>query len=203
MFIDLWKAFDTIDHRILINKLSALEIENQEHARFENYLHQRTQSVGYQGVLSEPEFITTGVPKGTVLIQENLNGDLDLMGTWLRDNCLFSNTLKMESVVFWTLSEFKITINGCPIKCVVEFRYLGSLFYKCITWKSHIASILSKAGKRVGILRRIRNDLTSYCANIVSYMYPLYGLLLNIVITVWNCCGSGNVKNLEELQTVA
>ena len=48
--------------------------------------------------------------------------------------------------------EFNITINGCAIKRVTEFRYLGILFDKCITWKSHVESILSKAGKRVGML---------------------------------------------------
>ena len=70
--------------------------------------------------------------------------------------------------------EFNITINGCPIKRVTEFRYLGILFDECITWKSHVESILSKAGKRVGMLGRIRNDLTPYCANIVyvSFVRP-------------------------------
>ena len=164
-------------------------------------------------MFSEPEFITTGVPQGSILapmlfvmyvndlpnvvcncsiliyaddtvlffanpdisvIQEKLNDDLSLMGTWLRDNCLFLNTSKTESMVFGTharlarVCEFSITINGYPIKRVTEFRYLGILFDECVTWKSHVESILSKAGKRVGsMLERIRNDLTPYCANIV------------------------------------
>ena len=71
VFIDFRKAFDSIDHHLLLNKLSALEIENQEYAWFESYLHQRTQSVGYQGVFSEPEFITTGVPQGSILMYVN------------------------------------------------------------------------------------------------------------------------------------
>ena len=178
VFIDFRKAFDSIDHHLLLNKLSALGIENQEYTWFESYLHQRTQSVGYQGVFSEPEFITTGVPQGSILgpilfvmyvndlpnvvcncsilmyaddtvlfftnsdisvIQEKLNDDLSVMGTWLRDNCLFLNTSKTESMVFGTharlarVCEFNITINGCPIKHVTEFRYLGILFDECIT----------------------------------------------------------------------
>ena len=195
VFIDFQKAFDRIDHHLLLNKLSALGIENQEYAWFESYLHQRT--VGYQGVFSEPEFIATGVRQGSILgpmlfvmyvndlanvvcncsilmyaddtvlffanpdisvIQEKLNDDLSLMGTWLRDNCLFLNTSKTESMVFGTharlarVCEFNITINGCPIKRVTKFRYLGILFDECITWKTHVQSILSKAGKRVGML---------------------------------------------------
>ena len=195
VFIDFQKAFDRIDHHLLLNKLPALGIENQEYAWFESYLHQRT--VSYQGVFSEPEFIATGVRQGSILgpmlfvmyvndlanvvcncsilmyaddtvlffanpdisvIQEKLNDDLSLMGTWLRDNCLFLNTSKTESMVFGTharlarVCEFNITINGCPIKRVTKFRYLGILFDECITWKTHVQSILSKAGKRVGML---------------------------------------------------
>ena len=227
VFIDFRKAFDSIDHHLLLNKLSALEIENQEYAWFESYLHQRTQSVGYQGVFSEPEFITTGVPQGSILMYVNNlpnvvcncsilmyaddtvlffanPADLSLMGTWVRDNCLFLNTSKTVSMVFGTHArlaracEFNITINGCPIKRVTEFRYLGILFDECITWKSHVESILSKAGKRVGMLGRIRNDLTPYCANIVyvSFVRPI----LEYCDTVWNCCESRNAKNMEKLQ---
>ena len=79
VFIDFRKAFDSIDHQLLLNKLSALGIENQEYAGFESYLHQRTQSVGYQGVFSEPEFITTGVPQAQFLAQCYL---LCMLMTW-------------------------------------------------------------------------------------------------------------------------
>ena len=127
------------------------------------------------------------------------------MGTWLRDNCLFLNTSKTESIVFGSharlarVCEFNITINGCPIKRVTstEFRYLGILFGECITWKSHVESILSKAGKRVGMLGRIRNDLTHIVQTL--YMYPLFGLSLNIatlcgtvvnhkMLRIWKSC---------------
>ena len=48
------------------------------------------------------------------------------------------------------------------------------------------------------MLGRIRNDLTPYCANIVyvSFVRPI----LEYCDTVWNCCGSQNLKNLEKLQ---
>ena len=74
----------------------------------------------------------------TSVIQEKLNDNLSLMDTWLRDNCLFLNTSKTESMVFGSharltcLCEFNITINSCPIKHVTEFIYLGILFDECI-----------------------------------------------------------------------
>lgn len=68
------------------------------------------------------------------VIQDNLNvnGDLDLMATWLRENCLFSNTSKTQSKVFGThtrltrVSEFDIRINGCPIKRRIQL-FRGSV----------------------------------------------------------------------------
>lgn len=90
------------------------------------------------------------------------------MGTWQRDNCLFLNTSKTESTLFGTharlayASEFNIMINGRSIKRVTEFKYLKVPFDECLSMISHIKSILSKAGKTVGMLGQIRNDLTAY-----------------------------------------
>jgi hypothetical protein len=83
------------------------------------------------------------------------------------------NTSKTESMLFGTharlsrIDEFAIFMNGRLIKRVYEFKYLGVVFDECITWKSHSKYILSRAGKRLGMLGRIRNDLTPHCANIV------------------------------------
>ena len=43
--IDLSKAFDSIDHDLLLNKLSAYDILNGEHKWFSNYLSDRKQRV--------------------------------------------------------------------------------------------------------------------------------------------------------------
>ena len=80
------------------------------------------------------------------------------------------------------VDEFAIFMNGRLIKRVYEFKYLGVVFDECITWKSHSKYILSRAGKRLGMLGRIRNDLTPHCANIVYGMYHSFALFLNIVI---------------------
>ena len=52
------------------------------------------------------------------VIQETLNEELELIGTWLRDNSLFLNTSKTESMLFGThaklsrATDFSIMING-------------------------------------------------------------------------------------------
>ncbi len=52
------------------------------------------------------------------VIQQKLNDDLELIGTWLLDNGLFVNTSKTESMLFGTharlsrVDEFTIFMNG-------------------------------------------------------------------------------------------
>ena len=67
VFIDLSKAFDTISHSVLLEKLSRYEIQDNELNWFTNYLFLRKQIVQFKGVLSEPNPVFTGVPQGSIL----------------------------------------------------------------------------------------------------------------------------------------
>ena len=67
IFIDLSKAFDTLDHRILLSKLDHYGICGNEHALFTNYLSDRHQYVEYNDTISATNSISTGVPQGSIL----------------------------------------------------------------------------------------------------------------------------------------
>ena len=67
VFIDLRKAFDSIDHDVLLNKISRLGVRHRELQWFKNYLHDRTQVVEFQGVTSAAESVIAGVPQGSIL----------------------------------------------------------------------------------------------------------------------------------------
>ena len=67
IFIDFQKAFDTIDHAILLNKLRIYGITGTFHDLIKNYLSNRFQSVRVGDCLSSPLKITKGVPQGSVL----------------------------------------------------------------------------------------------------------------------------------------
>ena len=67
IFIDLSKAFDTISHSVLLEKLSRYGIQDNELNWFTDYLFLRSQIVQFKGVLSEPNPVFTGVPQGSIL----------------------------------------------------------------------------------------------------------------------------------------
>ena len=67
LFIDLSKAFDTLNHKILLQKLNHYGIRGVTLKWFESYLTNRYQYVEYNGVKSNLLKLTCGVPQGSVL----------------------------------------------------------------------------------------------------------------------------------------
>ena len=67
VFMDLSKAFDTINHNILLKKLHYYGIRNNSLSLLESYLSNRQQYVEINGKKSSLTNITTGVPQGSIL----------------------------------------------------------------------------------------------------------------------------------------
>ena len=67
IFIDLRKAFDTVNHKILLKKLDHYGIRGIANNWFNSYLTERYQYVYLNGESSEKKAITCGVPQGSVL----------------------------------------------------------------------------------------------------------------------------------------
>ena len=67
VFIDLSKAFNSLDHKILLHKLEYLGIRGVSLQLFRSYLHDRQQTVYCNQTYSPLLPIVKGVPQGSVL----------------------------------------------------------------------------------------------------------------------------------------
>ena len=138
VFIDLKKAFDTINHTILISKLEYMGIGGNLLLWVTNYLHDRSQRTLANNSLSNPLTITCGVPQGSILgplffiayindVKDYLNDSE--FGLYADDTVLFShadnkNLLqlklqdKLKSFHEWSLKN-ALTINILKTKFMV------------------------------------------------------------------------------------
>ena len=64
VLLDLSKAFDSVNHDLLLNKLVQFNIDS---TLFASYLHDRTHSVKIDKITSEAQSNLYGVPQGSIL----------------------------------------------------------------------------------------------------------------------------------------
>lgn len=66
-FIDVAKAFDSVNHELLIDKLTKAGINGPALNLLRDYLHNRPCSVKVNDTTSQQKFMKTGVPQGSIL----------------------------------------------------------------------------------------------------------------------------------------
>ncbi len=105
LFLDLKKAFDCVDHQILLNKLALYGIRGITLNWFKSYLSKRKQICKVNNIFSDVKPIKTGVPQGSNL------GPL-LFLTYVNDlpNCLDSASASMFA------DDTNITITGQTVQ---------------------------------------------------------------------------------------
>lgn len=119
IFLDFRKAFDTVPHNLLDNKLASLNINYKIHSWIRNYLHAREQCVVLNSHKSCSIAVSSGVPQGSVLgpllflicinnITENIKSEIKLFA----DDCVIYRQINslsdtyalqkdLETVAWW------------------------------------------------------------------------------------------------------
>ena len=84
------------------------------------------------------------------------------------------------------------------VKQVDHYKYLGIILDAHLNFKEHVANVFGKVSSRLGVLRRIRKNLTLDAANKVykSTILPI----LDYCDVAWNSIGQNECKKLEQLQ---
>lgn len=67
VLVDFRKAFDLVDHKILIEKLKEYQLDDYAIDWFRSYLEGRVQYVDIDNVSSDDQLVTCGVPQGSIL----------------------------------------------------------------------------------------------------------------------------------------
>ena len=88
IFLDFSKAFDTVNHKILLQKLDAYGVRGESNKWVEDYLANRQQFSTINGVKSKIKTVTCRVPQGSIL------GPLHFL-VYINDLAKISNQFKM------------------------------------------------------------------------------------------------------------
>ena len=129
VFVDLQKAFDTVDHDILLHKLSHYGIRDIVNCWFSSYLSNRKHFVIINGFDSEIQIFQYGVPQGSVLrplifliYVNDLHNAIKFSQSFhfADDTCLLNiqNTISKISRSLW-LNANKIKINNTKTEVIL------------------------------------------------------------------------------------
>lgn len=239
MFLDFRKAFDTVDHALLLYKLSFLNLDPSVLDWITHYLTDRFQSVVINGVKSPPLRVTSGVPQGSVLgpllFLIYINDLPDVVGSSVKlfaDDCVVYRAIETDRDIVALKKDLKeietwcgnwgMTLNTRKCKTVVfslkdcvtdyqlndeilqtgdDYKYLGVTISSNLKWDKHVDTIVRKASRALGFLRR---NFKSAPREIKITVYQSYVRpILEYASAVWDPQEIGLKSRLEKIQSRA
>ena len=119
-------------------------------------------------------------------------------------NKLFLNKQKTEVVIYGTRQnprlkdDMSLLYEGAELRRVFTYKYLGVFLDQHLSFNDHVDYLVNETSKKLGALKRCRNNLTLSAAEIIFKAMILPAL--DYCEVVWQGCGQGNIDSLEKLQ---
>ena len=135
MLMDLSKAFDTIDHKLLVAKLHAYGLDKGSLALIKDYLTERDQRVKVDSAFSSWSALDRGVPQGSVL------GPL-LFNIYMNDLFWFNEMTEVcnfaDDTTFYTCdNDIKPVIRRLEHDTLIAIEWFGANYMKLNEEKCH------------------------------------------------------------------
>ena len=135
IFLDLKKAFDTVDHQILLNKLYNYGIRGLPAKLINSYLTNRTQQTIIGNTKSDKTHLTHGVPQGSILaplffnlyINDIINSSKFSIKLFADDACLICSSNELTELES-TINRELININNWRISNKLSVNFTKSNF---------------------------------------------------------------------------
>ena len=215
IFIDYSKAFDTVDHKILLRKLDKYGINGSAHRLLASFLKDRKQVVRFKNAFSTEKHMRLGVPQGSCLgpflFLVHIN-DFPLLSnsfetTLFADDCVVQFhgsdittlttecNLELGKIAAWTQSN-RLTVNVSKTNLMLISNVVTDI-PEDIIFDDHILNIVSES-KFLGVIidNKLKYDKHIQSIRIgiskligimrrLSYVVPLTSLK-NIYLTLIN-----------------
>lgn len=145
IYTDFSKAFDRIDHKIIITKLNNFGFSDSLMSFFMSYLNNRSQHVTYNSFTSRPFVASSGVPQGSnlgpLLFLLFVN---DLTETVSCEKLLFADDLKIFSRIHSRddCEVLQTQINRIQEWCVTNNLHLNISKCKVVTYTKKLQPVI-------------------------------------------------------------
>ena len=184
IFIDLSKAFDTINHNILLKKLEYYGIRGTSNDLIRSYLSNRKQFVKYKQLC------------------QIINNELKVITEWFKANKLSLNIEKTNYISFQLKNKKQekstLEIDGKIINETNSTKFLGIIINKKLNFNEHILYTSNKLAKTIGIITKARQYLSR--KTLITLYYTFAYPYLTFGNIIWGSNYKSRLDKLIKLQ---